>query len=76
MDQLVMYLIASALLLVLATYCMSCKERYGLTPYLECVTDCQTNGNRPQVLMDDGDYPTEYCIQTCSDKFGGVSTLM
>ena len=76
MDKPTILLAAAFVLLILAIVCSAKKESFGLTPYLSCVVDCQTNGNRPGVIMDDGDYPSTYCVEQCEAKYGGVSTLL
>lgn len=68
MDLHLVILACSALLFLLIAFYK--KENFKFVDnFLDCVVDCQINGNRVPVLIDDGNYPTEFCVETCRTKY-------
>ena len=64
-SQLVVLVIAVAILLMCLKTCSKSSEKFSYDNFLSCSAACYPNGNRPAVILDDGDYPTDYCIRQC-----------
>jgi hypothetical protein len=69
MDLHLVILACSVLLFLLIAFTK--KEKFAYVDnFLDCIVDCQTNAYRVPVLVQDGNHPTEYCIETCRTKYG------
>lgn len=63
-------ILAFSVLILLLTIISAKKENFIFVDnFLDCVVDCQTNGYRVPVLVDDGNHPTEFCVEKCQTKY-------
>ncbi len=73
--QLVLIIVFLCLILLLCNLLMKKKSSSEFFHYMNdrtsnsymCDSECQTEGNRPQVITQPGNYPTVDCVSLCKD---------